>query len=144
MPALLGGFGKINRNLIKRYSSLSLSLVKESNEESELRSKIGAYLAGLIEADGSIAGAPRHNVDSNAKKSLRRSGPKIIVVFSLADEPLAKKLASVTKAGTVYYKKNAGYVLWQIQKTEDVIKIINIINGYMRTPKIEALHRAIN
>jgi hypothetical protein len=66
------------------------------------------------------------------------------VVFSLADEPLAKKLASVTKAGTVYYKKNAGYVLWQIQKTEDVIKIINIINGYMRTPKIEALHRAIN
>jgi hypothetical protein len=25
-----------------------------------------------------------------------------------------------------------------------VIKIINIINGYMRTPKIEALHRAIS
>jgi len=24
------------------------------------------------------------------------------------------------------------------------IKIIKIINGYMRTPKIEALHRAIN
>jgi hypothetical protein len=137
MPALIGGFGKINRNIIKRYSSLSLSLVKESNEESELRSKIGAYLAGLIEADGSIA---VHNVDSNAKKYR----PKIIVVFSLADEPLAKKLASVTKAGTVYYKKNAGYVLWQIQKTEDVKKIINIINGYMRTPKIEALHRAIN
>lgn len=36
-----------------------------------------------------------------------------------------------------------GYVLWQIQKKEDVIKIINLINGYMRTPKIEALHRAI-
>jgi hypothetical protein len=35
-------------------------------------------------------------------------------------------------------------LLWQIQKKEDVIKIINLINGYMRTPKIEALHRAIN
>jgi hypothetical protein len=44
----------------------------------------------------------------------------------------------------VYAKLNAGHVIWQIQKTEDVIKIINIINGFMRTPKIEALHRAIN
>lgn len=99
--------------------------------------RLAPYITGLIESSGSIA---VHNVDSNAKKYR----PKIIVVFSLADEPLAKKLASVTKAGTVYYKKNAGYVLWQIQKTEDVKKIINIINGYMRTPKIEALHRAIN
>ena len=134
MPALIGGFGKINMNTIKRYFSVE----KESNveKESELRSKLGAYLAGLIEADGTIA---VHSKDSNAKKYR----PKILVVFSSADEPLAKKLASITKAGTVYNKKNAGYVLWQIQKT-DVIKIINIINGYMRTPKIEALHRAIN
>ena len=139
MPALIGGFGKINMNTIKRYFSLSFSAVgeKKSNEESELRLKLGPYLGGLIESSGTIA---IHDKDSNAK----RYRPKLIVVFSLADEPLAKKLASITKAGTVYYKKNAGYVLWQIQKTEDVVKIINIINGYMRTPKIEALHRAIN
>lgn len=132
MPALIGGFGKINMNTIKRYFSVE----KESNEEPELRSKLGPYLAGLIEADGSIA---VHDRDSNAKKYR----PKILVVFSLADEPLAKKLASFTKTGAVYNKKNAGYVIWHIQKTKDVIKIINIINGYMRTPKIEALHRAI-
>jgi hypothetical protein len=34
-------------------------------------------------------------------------------------------------------------VLWSIKNSEDVIKIIHIINGYMRTPKIESLHRAI-
>lgn len=140
MPALIGGFGKININT-KRYFSIE-SNVKSALElnvktESELRSKIGSYLAGLIEADGSFA---VHNKDSDAKKYR----PKIIVVFSLADEPLAKKLANITTAGTVYLKKNAGCVLWQIQNIEDVIKIINIINGYMRTPKIEALHRAIN
>jgi hypothetical protein len=120
-------------NTIKRYFST------ESNvkTESKLRSKIGPYLAGLIEADGSIA---VHDKDSNAQKYR----PKILVVFSLADKPLANKLASITNAGAVYVKKNTGYVLWQIQKIEDVIKIINIINGYMRTPKIEALHRAIN
>lgn len=132
MPALIGGFGKINMNTIKRYFGTESNI----KTELELKSKIGPYLAGLIEADGSIA---VHNKDSNAKKY----HPKIIVVFSSADEPLANKLASITKAGAVYVKKNAGCVLWQIQKTEDVIKIINIINGYMRTPKIEALHRAI-
>lgn len=133
MPALIGGFGKINMNTIKRYLSTESNVKTESN----LRSKIGPYLAGLIEADGSIA---VHNKDSNAKKYR----PKILVVFSTADEPLAKKLANITNAGKVYNKNNAGCVIWHIQKTEDVIKIINIINGYMRTPKIEALHRAIN
>ena len=136
MPALIGGFGKINmnKNTIKRYFSVE----KESNTktESDLRSKLGPYLAGLIEADGSIA---VHSKDSNAQKYR----PKILVVFNSADLPLAKKLACVTKAGTVYNKKNAGYLIWHIQKTEDVVKIVNIINGYMRTPKIEALHRAI-
>ena len=134
MPAMIGGFGKINVNTIKikRYFSTK----KQSIKESELKSKLGPYLAGLIEADGSFA---VHNKQSNAKKYR----PKILVVFSTADEPLAKKLASITNAGKIYNKNSAGCVIWQIQKTEDVIKIINIINGYMRTPKIEALHRAI-
>ena len=142
MPALIGGFGKIHVNTIKRDFSTECNSKTESNKtesnktESELRSKIGPYLAGLIEADGSIA---VHNKDSNAKKYR----PKILVVFSLADQPLANKLASITNAGAVYVKNNAGCVIWHIQNIEDVIKIIKIINGYMRTPKIEALHRAI-
>jgi hypothetical protein len=97
----------------------------------------GAYLAGLIEADGSIA---VHGEESKSQKYR----PKIIVVFSLADKPLAERLAFLTKSGKVYVKSSAGCVLWQIQKKEDVLNIINLINGYMRTPKIEALHRAIN
>ena len=126
-------------NTIKRCFSTESNIKTESNvrTESELRAKIGSYLAGLIEADGSFA---IHDKDSDVKKYR----PKILVVFSLADEPLARKLASITNAGKVYHKKDAGYVMWQIQNIADVIKIINIINGYMRTPKIEALHRAIN
>lgn len=93
-------------------------------------------MAGLIEADGSIA---VHN--KNTKSKMYR--PKILVVFSLPDKPLADRLAFITQTGTVYNKDKAGCVIWHIQKTEDVVKIINIINGYMRTPKIEALHRAI-
>lgn len=66
------------------------------------------------------------------------------MAFSLADEPLAQKLASITSTGTVYDKKNAGCVIWQIQTIGDVIKIVHIINGFMRTSKIEALHRMID
>jgi hypothetical protein len=95
-----------------------------------------AYLAGLIEADGSFA---VHDINSKAKKYW----PKIVIVFSLSDKPLAEKLASVTQVGKIYDKENQGCVLWSIQNSKDVIKIINIINGYMRTPKIEALHRTI-
>jgi hypothetical protein len=106
MPALIGGFGKIkvlNYNL--KYSSLSapnapsgFDFVQKSS------SSLAPYLAGLIEADGSIA---VH--DPNSKTQLYR--PKFIIVFSLADKPLADKLAQLTQAGKVYLKENAGCVL---------------------------------
>lgn len=138
MPALIGGFGK---NKIKTFTTLASSTeAKEENDKNDLnllRNKIGAYLAGLIEADGSFA---IHDKNSKAKKY----APKIFLVFSLNDNPLAEKLVSITKVGKIYKKENQGCVLWNIQNSEDVIKIIHIINGYMRTPKIEALHRAIN
>ena len=142
MPALIGGFGKINYMLFsstKAWERMKFFHTTSKTEDSlvNLRSKLGAYLAGLIEADGSIA---VHDINSNAKKYR----PKILIVFAVRDKPLADKLAFVTDAGTVYTKLNAGHVMWHIQNTEDVIKIINIINCFIRTPKIEALHRAIN
>lgn len=133
MPALIGGFGKIKN---KNIQMKNITTLESKFEESEIRLKLGAYLAGLIEADGSFA---IHDKDSKAKRYL----PKIIIVFSLNDSPLAERLISIIKAGKLYNKPQHGCVLWQIQKIEDVIKVLKLINGYMRTPKIEALHRAI-
>ena len=136
MPTLTGGFGKIYYMFF--YNIKYLHIKTEIKDDLYyLRSKLGSYLAGLIEADGSIA---VHDINSNAKKYR----PKFIIVFAINDKPLADKLANITNTGIVYCKQNAGHVLWQIQKTEDVIKIINLINGFMRTPKLEALNRAIN
>jgi hypothetical protein len=172
MPALIGGFGKIkglNYNFkdssfqpnevfqfstsldsenamsspkpeVSKKSSSSLARGGPKGPPLQLpplRGGAAPYLAGLVEADGSIA---VH--DSKSKSQLYR--PKIIIVFSLVDKPLADRLALITQVGKVYLKSDAGYVLWQIQKKEDVLVLINLINGYMRTPKIEALHRAIN
>lgn len=130
MPAMIGGFGKkifFNVKSLKWLSTINHNVVNQS---------LGPYLAGLIEADGSIAVQ-----DKDSKVKVYR--PMIIIVFNLSDKPLADRLATITEAGTVYHKQNAGYVLWQIRKKQDVIKIIQLINGYMRTPKIEALNRAI-
>jgi len=70
-----------------------------------VKKNFASYLAGLIDASGTIA---VHSKESNAKKYLC---PKFIVVFNSADEPLAKRLAFITGTGTVYNKKNAGYVI---------------------------------
>jgi hypothetical protein len=106
MPGLVGGFGKINisMNIIKKHFSTNKEKEVSAERPILLRSKIGPYLAGLIESDGTIA---VHNKDSNTKKY----NPKIAVVFNLVDEPLAKKLLSITNAGTIYKKQDAGHVL---------------------------------
>ena len=99
-------------------------------------SPFAPYLAGLIEGDGHIA---VH--DKNTQKKEYR--PKIIIAFNIKDKPLAEKLSTELKVGKVIDRASAGHVLLQILAKEEVLKIINLINGHMRTPKIEALHRAI-
>jgi hypothetical protein len=87
MPGLVGGFGKIIKimntsNPPYEDEEKHLSINKELDIPTKLRLKIGPYLAGLIESDGTIA---VHNKDSKAKKY----NPKIALVFNIADEPLA-------------------------------------------------------
>jgi hypothetical protein len=100
MPALIGGFGK---NKIQTLTTL-VSSNDDKNNSNLLRSKLGPYLAGLIEADGSFA---VHDKNSKAKKY----APKIFIVFSLNDNPLAEKLASIIQVGKIYKKENQGSVL---------------------------------
>lgn len=167
MPALVGGFGNKCSNLFFKsniiswfninssssvISSLALAVslisIRGINPEDTgpqtffkgtagHNSNLGPYLAGLIEGDGTFA---IHDIKSTAKKYR----PMIIIVFKLADLPLAEYLQELTNCGTVYKKSDRGYVLWQIQDIIGVYTIVNIINGYMRTPKIEALNRTIN
>ena len=151
MPALVGGFGNkcsnlfFKSNIISWFninsssSVISYSKIKATQKQGFFNenSNIGPYLAGLIEGDGTFA---IHDIKSTAKKYR----PMIIIVFKLADLPLAEYLQKLTNSGTVYRKSDRGYVLWQIQDIIGVFTIVNIINGYMRTPKIEALYRLID
>lgn len=134
---------KLNENikLNNKYNYAKFSTQKDYSDLFKfnlLRSKFGPYLAGLIEGDGTIA---VHEPNSSA--ATKKYNPKIIIVFKKADLPLANYLQNITKCGTVLIKPERGYVLWQIQDIISVYTIIYIINGFMRTPKIEALNKAI-
>lgn len=140
MPALIGGFGKININTINNNFKESVKLKTNTqtieSKYAQLKLTLGPYLAGLIEADGSFA---IHDKNSKAKKYR----PKILIVFNLSDKPLGEKLIYITNLGKLYDKSKQGCLIWQIQNKEDVLEMVKLINGYMRTPKIEALHRII-
>jgi hypothetical protein len=124
-----------HKGLINKHHSPAS--VNNTNSEQGLKvSDFAPFLAGLIEGDGHIA---VH--DKNSKSKIYR--PKIIIAFNIHDKPLAEKISVILKVGKVISKPKAGHVLLQILAKEEVLKIIQLIYGHMRTPKIEALHRAI-
>lgn len=129
MPALIGGFGNQ-----KRYESNNNKVI-ENKEYKTFNLKwnnnnLGSYLAGLIEGNGTIL------LKNRIKKEKYR--PIIIVVFKLEDLELANYLCNLIKCGKVYKKMNRNYVLWLINDLKGVYTLLNIINGYIRTPKYEA------
>ena len=97
------------------------------------------YLAGLIEGDGSII-VPVTNRNQKGKLLY----PKVKITFADKDAPLAIKLQEVFGAGTLEYPKNTKYVNLLFQDVASLKMIAVLINGKMRTPKLEALHRMID
>lgn len=128
--------GEMTRNNINKENP-PLGGSNENLKTPQLRGEYwGPYLAGLIESDGCIT---VHDKDTN----VNRYSPHISIVFKRNDTYIAEFLCTLTKCGKIENKKERGYVLWKIDKIEEVYKIILLINGYMRTPKHEALVRAI-
>lgn len=130
------GYPKINILGVQHACISHINPISCTQVRKYSNSSLAPYLAGLIEGDGHIA---VH--DKNTQKKEYR--PKIIIAFNINDKPLADKLSTELKVGKIIDRSSAGHVLLQILAKQEVLKIINIINGHMRTPKIEALHRAI-
>lgn len=130
------GYHKINILGVQHACISHINPISCAQIRKYSNSSLAPYLAGLIEGDGHIA---VH--DKNTQKKEYR--PKIIIAFNINDKPLAEKLSTELKVGKIIDRSSVGHVLLQILAKQEVLKIINIINGHMRTPKIEALHRAI-
>ena len=118
MPVLIGGFGKrkIANNVINNYSHQNVNL--------------GSYLAGLIEGVGNIIVSDKTHL--------------IRICFNIKDKSFLLYLYSKLDIGYIIHPKKRGcydnYILWEITNYNDLLKIVNLINGYFRTPKLEALN----
>jgi hypothetical protein len=121
------------KHLILKFFHTSLSLDNNTNKY------LNSYLAGLIEGDGCIS-VSKDFRDKNNKINY----PKITITFNKKDLPFAEFLKEKVTGGNIVILKNKNCINLQIQDLLNIIKIVNLINGYMRTPKIEALYRLIN
>jgi LAGLIDADG endonuclease len=100
---------------------------------------LGHYLAGLIEGDGSIIKAKTLR---NEKGKLLY--PRIKITFVDKDVPLANKIKQVINGGTIVKHVNSNYSDLLFQDLKTIQKVVLLINGKMRTPKIVALHNIID
>jgi len=119
----------------RRYSNKGL------NENKKNLSKLlfAAYLAGLIEGDGTII-VPKTLRSIKGKLNY----PAIQIVFQLKDLPLALIIQKELGFGSIARKKGVSAYILTINNYEGLLLIINLINGNMRTPKIYSLYNLID
>lgn len=117
-------------NHTKKNNNYSHKKINFSSNETSL---FGSYLAGLIEGDGSII---------VREGSREKVAPAIVFTFHEREMPLYKKLKEILNYGSIN-KEERGVCRYRITNADVVIKVINLVNGKFRTPKIEALGRAI-
>jgi len=112
-------------------------LLKNSDDLNNL--PFAAYLTGLIEGDGTIV-VPKTLRSPKGKLNY----PAIQIVFHLKDLPLALLIQKELGFGSLSKKKGINAYILTINNYEGLILTINLINGNMRTPKINSLYNLID
>ena len=99
-------------------------------------SKFNTYLAGLFEGDGHI-----WIQNPNMKK---KQNPRFCITFSLKNEPLAKNLLYLIGSGFIRYKSKDNACVLVVSPVVGLKKIVSLINGELRTPKIHQFYKLID
>lgn len=120
-------------NQLKNNRSSNNQLLFNSREKGvkKIREcRLGSYLAGLIEGDGYIS------INNKNKVILG-------ITFKLKDKPLAEKLLGLIGKGFIASRKRSSIELRFTSKVS-LCRIITLINGKFRTPKIDQLFKLID
>jgi hypothetical protein len=104
-----------------------------SSHNSIINPEFAYYLTGLIEGDGNIY------VPKNQKYA-----STISISFKSKDYPLIAAIQAKLGIGNIYKIKGKNAYIYTIGNLQGLIKLVNIINGKMRTPKIVNLYLLID
>uniref|UniRef100_UPI002264B01A hypothetical protein n=1 Tax=Lentinus flexipes TaxID=3163629 RepID=UPI002264B01A len=113
-----------------------INIKKYYGKNVKIYNNLGPYLAGLFEGDGHI-----WIQNSNIKK---KHNPRFCITFSLKNEPLAKKLLDLIGSGFIRYKPKDNACVLVVSPVVGLKKIVSLINGELRTPKIHQLHKLMD
>lgn len=98
-----------------------------------------SYLTGLIEGDGTIV-VPK--TERSPKGVLNYASVQI--VFHLKDLPLALMIQKTLGEGSLARKKGVNAYILTINSYKGLVLIVSLLNGNMRTPKVESLYKLID
>jgi len=131
----------LNKRLFTQRSCLVQTQANEGNslKNNSFDTTFASYLAGLIEGDGTII-VPKTERSPKGKLYY----PSIQIVFDLRDLPLGLIIQQKLSHGSISRKKGVNAYVLTINNYLGIILVVNIINGYMRTPKINALYKLID
>ena len=157
MPAMIGGFGNFLLPLLvggpdmakttrdhlgnKRLYKQSRRCVASCSVHKPVNNNLSTYLAGLFEGDGHIW--IQRDPDQDQGQT-RRHNPRFHITFGLKNEPLAKKLLEIVGSGFIRYKPENNACVLTVSPVIGLVKIVSLINGHLRTPKIHQLHNLID
>jgi hypothetical protein len=101
--------------------------------------KFISYLTGLIEGDGTII-VPKTERSSKGKLNY----PSIQIAFHLKDLPLALLIQKNLGSGSLIRKKGSNAYSLSINDHKGILLLVYLLNGNMKTPKVNSLYRLID
>lgn len=102
-------------------------------------SNFAQYLTGLIEGDGCIVVPTKERSDRG-----HLNYPAIQLSFHGKEFPLAQAVQRALNTGSIARKAKANAYILTVNDLTGVLLVISLLNGNMRTPKINELHRLID
>lgn len=140
---MIGAVDMANEKSYRNISGINISnkflLLSNSNKDKKTVEKInwGPYLAGLFEGDG-------HIEITKGKKPMHIRSILVAITFNLKDLRLCHHVKSLLENGTrirIKEKDNACVLI--INNKKGLIRFVELVNGFLRSPKLFKFNQMI-